>query len=447
MDADRILTEATRLSHEHAERAIIGLLLGSPEEFLRVRALICDPFEFAIKKHQLIYQAMLDCVERGGSTAFLSVRSRLHDRKQLESVGSSYLLDCQLASCLPYALEETCEIIRDAADKRRMLMDHLEIANDIKEGRSAKEIAERISATAKSVRNRRTKKKETSLRELIVNARNALVIRRDNPDAAGLVTGFDELDALIGGIGPGAFVILGGRPSMGKSSFAINIAHNAIKRGKRILFFSLEMSQEQVINRMMSREARVDGTLIKTGKVTDANLDAWDAAFHRFTETYKGSVDVFDATCQILTVEDIAAHVESFDEKPDAIIVDYIQIMLVPPSKRRRNSGEYEDVSALSSGLNNFAKSTGIPVFGLSQLSRDVEKRANKRPGMADLKSSGSLEQDADYIGLLYREKYYKKTAPTDDIEVLLVKNRYGETGEARLGFNAKYQDFYNLAP
>lgn len=428
-----------------AEQAIIGLLLAadSSNQLARVRRILVNSTEeFSDPRLRTVFGAIINIYERGNVPDFIAISSELASQGVLDSIGGrQYLADCMVnALVADHLIEQTCELIHESYNKRKLLRQQLKTTQAIEDGKTSAEIAEELKALLSDVsRNPRTKQ-TTGIKQLVIMASDQLK-KRSELKEFGVKTTFNCIDEILCGIGAGSLTIVGGRPSMGKSAFALALAHRVAKSGKRVAIFSIEMPQEQVVNRLMSSESKVDGRKIKMGEMTPADWEKWGQALITLGEL---PLDIYDASSQILTVSQIESHVEQMDEKPELVIIDYIQIMDVPPNKRRKSSGEYEDVSAISSALRLFANLSKIPVIALSQLSRNVETRANKRPGMADLKSSGAIEQDADHILLLYRDEYYnpKNTKYPGEVEIIIAKNRHGEVGVVNLLFDATTQDF-----
>jgi replicative DNA helicase len=266
---------------------------------------------------------------------------------------------------------------------------------------------------------------------------------RNNPGSlAGLPTGFDDLDKLTTGFHAGDLVIIAGRPSMGKTSFAMNIAeHVALIEKKGVAVFSMEMPADQLALRVLSSFARIDMGKLRSGELEDRDWDRLTSEGGRVREAPL----YIDATGALSPLE-LRARARRMKQRHDIqlIIVDYIQLMQVPGTKENRTN----EISEISRGLKALAKELEVPVIALSQLNRGVEQRDNKRPRMSDLRESGGIEQDADIVALLYRDEVYNKEASPDKgiAEIIIVKQRNGPLDTVKTAFIGKFTRFENLA-
>lgn len=437
MNGDAILQSAAAISHPGAEKALLGLILNEPDHFLRVRAKLTDALEFAETKNRILFQAMLDVVNKGGLPGFVAVKARLEQRKQNHIVDSSYLLECQLEAIFPHELDQTCEIITNAADLRKIKLDHAQFEKDIKEGLTATEIADRMRNTLRTVRTKRANQKSSEIRDLIIDVTNRLRLR---DEATAVKTGLSAIDKALCGLPNGSLTIIGARPGGCKSALGFNIAHNVARAGMPVAIFSIEMPKEQVVLRLLSREARIDGERIKAGELSDVDWEIIEAANERILSL---PLRILDASDRIETVESIESAVEQMDTKPSLLLIDHAQIMRLPG--KRKAVDTIAEVTAISNDTRLMVNRLGVPGILLSQLNRESEKRddKHKKPKMSDLKSSGSLEQDADHILVIQRGE----ARPVKEIiPVHLIKNRHGRDGQVlSLGFDAAYQDFYDI--
>lgn len=449
--SDHTLQRMAQLRHLEAERAVLGRLLQDPTMFPRVRQLVA-PTEFADKANQLIYQAMDEIVQSGNMPDLISTRAKLKEQGDLDQVGgTSYISDCIIEAVSPLFLEQSCELIYEAHYKRQALRQGLMIDKAIADGQSAAEVANKVRANFEEIGISRRSKKPSRISDLLEMAETELSYRHDNPEEAGLRTRFGELDTLIGGLAKGSFNILGARPSMGKTMLGLNIAQNIARgakdlpgTGKPVVIFSIEMPRLDVVFRMLSREGEIDHGRIRSGQLTDTEFNKWYQAIAQMNEY---PIHIFDASSKILTVQAIKSYTESLEEQPALILIDYIQIMEVPPSARGKGADEYGDISQISKGLKQYAAESGVPILALSQLSRSVESRNNKRPMLSDLRASGNIEQDADTAMFIYRDGYYNKESEDKDLaEIIVAKNRHGETGMVPLLYRPQYQSFWDTS-
>ena len=446
--SDHTLQHMYLLTDIDAERAVLGALLVDPTMFPRVRHLV-QPNEFANPVHRQIYAAMVAVVEDGNMPEIIATRAKLKELGQFNDISNIHITDCLTGAGFPTFLEQYCELIYEAYYKRQALKEGLMIDKAISDGHSAAEVADRVKHNFSEIGQSRRTKKPSGISDLLKLADDQLNYRFDNPEEAGLRMRFGPLDALIGGLAKGSFNILGARPSMGKTMLGLNIAQNIAKGAdhlpqtrKTVVVFSIEMPTLDVVNRMMSREGRIDHGAIRSGQMTDGQLQDWYQAMGRMGEY---PIHVFDASSKILTVQAIETYTKSLPVEPALIVIDYLQIMEVPPSQRGKGGDEYGDISQISKKLKLFAAESGIPILALSQLSRSVEARNNKRPMLSDLRASGNIEQDADVVIFIYRDHYYNKESIDKELaEIIVAKNRHGETGMVPLLYQPEYQSFWD---
>jgi replicative DNA helicase len=261
----------------------------------------------------------------------------------------------------------------------------------------------------------------------------------------GLSTGFTDFDKMTAGLHPGQLIIIGGRPAMGKTSLVVSAAQNAALNHKAVvMFFSLEMSKEELVMRMLSSQARIDSKRLRLGRLVDRD---WPRLAQAADQLSKAKIFIDDSGA--LTVMDMRARCRrlmSQEKKLDLIVVDYLQLMQGSKSSRGDGSRERE-ISEISRNLKSLAKELKVPIIGLSQLSRALESRPDKRPMLSDLRESGAIEQDADLVGFVYRDEYYNKDSEDRGVaEFIISKHRAGETGTVRLAFMGEYTLFANLA-
>jgi replicative DNA helicase len=258
-------------------------------------------------------------------------------------------------------------------------------------------------------------------------------------EVSGLPTGFADVDRVLDGLKAGDLVIVAGRPSMGKSAFALNVAENVALAGKPVMVFSLEMGDEQLATRSLSSVGRINSTALASGKLTNDDWDRVTAALGRLHEAPL----IIDQTPSLSAGQMLArARRQKRRGGLALIVIDYLQLM--------RGAGEnrHQELSGITKALKEMAKNLGVPVVCLSQLSRKVEERSDKRPMMSDLRESGAIEEDADVIAMLYRDEYYRPDSPFHGFaEVLIRKNRMGACGDVRLVFQPEYSRFSDADP
>lgn len=420
---------------------MLGAVMCDPGRFAKIQHL--SPCDFYHWRHRRIYEAMQTLVSENALPGFQEVRALLKQQGDLERIGATYLTSTFTVHCL-YEIERFCELIIEAYRKREAVKAVQRFDEHINEGMAAAEANQILRAKLDEIENYKRKKTKTGVADLLAEAQADLEYRIDNPDDCGLLTGFAQIDAILDGLPKTSFTVLGGRPGMCKTSFALNIAAKVCEAKKRVVFFSLEMSKLELMHRMIARVGNIDAKRLKRpGNHFDTK--GWSDYGYAQGVMQGWKLDLFDVSEKILTVDDIASQVRQMDEPPDLIIIDYIQLMDVPPSERAamKSTEEYPSVTINSKALKRLTRRLSIPVLALSQLSREVEARKNKRPMASDLRGSGSLEQDADHVLLVYRDELYNPETTLRGItEVIVGKNRHGEMGTAPLIFKGSTQAF-----
>ena len=426
-----------------AEQSVLGAVLLDASCMDRVAQILPHADYFYLSTNGQIYSVMLQMFTEGRPIDFVTVLESLKKSGSFDEAESkTYLL--QLAQLVPSIsnVEAYASIVRDKYDVRTLIT----AARDIIEESSAGEAdatALLDSAEQRIFDIRRGKNMQTLQRvnEIIVEEFDRLD-KLNSPDAdlyKGVPTGIRELDETITGLNRTDFILLGARPGMGKTSFALNIArHAAVKAGKRVAFFSLEMSKEQLVSRLLSTEAMVEGTKLRTGQLSEDEwvrlIEAGDILSK--TELY------FDDNPSV-TVPEIKAKLRRLRDV-DLVVIDYLQLM----TASMRIENRVQEISQITRNLKIMAKELNVPVLTLSQLARDSEKRTNHRPVLSDLRDSGSIEQDADIVLFLYRDDYYQDTDPQEEngartqSECIVAKNRHGETKTVPLHWQGEYMRF-----
>ncbi len=386
---------------------------------------------------------MLEMFTIGQPIDFVTVLEKLKETDGFdESSGKTYLL--QLAQLVPSIsnVESYAKIVRDKYDIRTLITTARDIIEEASEGTS--EAATLLDSAEQKIFDIRRGKNMQGLQridEIIIQTFDRLDLL-NSPDAdlyKGVPTGIKELDDTITGLNRSDLILLGARPGMGKTSFALNIArYAAIKANKKIAFFSLEMSKEQLASRLLSTEALVGGTKLRTGKL---NEDEWIHLIEAGDILSKTQM-YFDDNPSI-TVGEMKAKIRRLKDV-DLVIVDYLQLM----NASGRIDNRVQEISSITRNMKIMAKELNVPVLMLSQLARDSEKRTNHRPVLSDLRDSGSIEQDADIVLFLYREDYYQDSETPNENEdrnsgeCIIAKNRHGETKTIPLHWQGEFMRF-----
>lgn len=426
-----------------AEQSVLGAILLDSSCMDRVAEILPHPDYFYLSSNNQIYTVMLQMFTEGKPIDFVTVLERLKETGSFdETDGKTYLL--QLAQLVPSIsnVESYATIVRGKYDIRTLIT----TARDIIEESSAGEAdaAALLDSAEQRIFDIRRGKNMQGLQridEIIVDEFDRLD-RLNSPDAdlyRGVPTGIKELDDTITGLNRTDFILLGARPGMGKTSFALNIArHAAVKAEKKVAFFSLEMSKEQLVSRLLSTEAMVEGTKLRTGRLSE---DEWIRLIEAGDILSKTQL-YFDDNPAI-TVPEIKAKLRRLKDV-DLVVIDYLQLM----TSSTRIDNRVQEISQITRSLKIMAKELNVPVLTLSQLARDSEKRTNHRPVLSDLRDSGSIEQDADIVLFLYRDDYYQDSeTPNEDgdknqSECIIAKNRHGETKTVPLHWQGEYMRF-----
>jgi replicative DNA helicase len=430
-----------------AEQALLGsMFLSSEAVEVAVAAIAKD--DFYRPSHQRIFEAIQYLYGRAVPIDQLSVADRLESVNALEQVGGkAYLLD--ITGVVPTAANAAryAEIVQ----RTSMLRDLIGAAGQIASlGYEApddmQEVVEQAERTLFEVTNKRVSSNFQGMEELLqVSFKQLEELFERQEHISGVPTGFEDLDKLLAGMHRGDLLILAARPSVGKTAFALNIAVNAAKAGSPVALFSLEMAAEQLIQRVLCSEARINSQDVRTGRIKDAD---W-SSIHRAMGQLANLDFYVDDTPSISILEVRAKARRLLRDKPNGlIIVDYLQLM---QPQNRRSENRQTEIAEISRGLKILAKELGVPVLALSQLSRAVEQRAGKRPQLSDLRESGAIEQDADVVMFIDRNTDPRAEDDEGDrpqkgmAEIIVAKHRNGPTGSVDLVFNERYTKFVSF--
>ncbi len=427
-----------------AERALLGAIILKPETMHDVSVTVY-PESFFADKHREIFRAILDTFMKGDPIDILSITTKLKDRSLLERTGgASYITE--LVETVPAASNALyyAELVQNKAILRGLI----NAADDIAEiGYSDPENVDEAMDNAEKkiyqVTNAPTTQKFTSIGSSLVEAWDRFEKLNSSGDAKrGVPTGFTALDNLTAGLQKSDLIIIAARPSMGKTTLALDIARNAALLHKASVgIFSLEMSDQQLVDRMLAAEAGVDSWKLRTGKLTtDHEFEAVQAAMARLSEA---PIHIDDQPGNnILKMRSSARRLKN-EHGLDLLIVDYLQLM--SPTSTKASDSMVQQITEISRSLKILARELDVPVIALSQLSRAVEQRGGK-PRLSDLRDSGSIEQDADLVMFIHREDKVNKASDRPNIaEILIEKHRNGPVGFAELYFDEKHVRFLNL--
>ena len=427
-----------------AEESVLGGVLLDNDSLDRVLEIL-TPEDFYREAHRKILRAMLDLNQRNEPVDLITLAEALKGRGELQEVGGAAYL-AELADKVPTAANVTyySRIVHQKSVLRGLIETATDIARQAFEsGGDVDEFLDRAEQQIFSISERKVRPTFFHVRDIMLAAMDSIEQMYERKElVTGVPTGFVDLDRLTAGLQPSDLIIIAGRPSMGKTAFALNIAQHVGVAGKLgVAIFSLEMSKEQLGLRMLCSEARVDQSKVRTGYIPASAFPELAKAASRLSESR-----IFIDDTPALSVLELRAKARRLKREREAklglIVVDYLQLMRGHDADSRE-----QEISGISRSLKALAKELNVPVIALSQLNRQVEARADKRPMMADLRESGAIEQDADVIAFLYRPIVYDKNANEGDAEVILAKQRNGPIGSVPLTFLSSYTRFENRAP
>ena len=432
-----------------AERAVLGGLMLETHRFDTVIQVITET-DFQGKDHQIIFESMSELVNENKPLDPLTVSEKLDNSNNLNRVGGkNYLIE--LATSTPSAanLEAYAEIIRQRSISRKLMQANSEITDLINnpQGQNGEELLDHAERLIFSL-NDETSQNDSSLqsmKELIPSTMDRLhEISNKKGGLIGSSTGFTDLDKKLQGIQNGDLIIVAGRPSMGKTSFAMNIAENVLTNDDTdgaVLIFSLEMPGESLTTRMLSGMSKLDQQNVRSGMLRDDQLKILLEEGERLK-----NLPLWIDDSSLLTPMELRAKARRLARSEGGlslIVVDYLQLMQLPTSAENR----VNQISEISRALKSLAKELDVPVIALSQLNRAVEQRPNKRPIMADLRDSGAIEQDADVILFIYRDEVYNEDSEQGNkAEIIIGKQRNGPIGTVHLTFLKEYTRFENFS-
>jgi len=433
-----------------AEQSLIGGLLLDNSAWDRI-ADIVNETDFYRDDHRRIFRRIRQLVEQAKPADVVTVFEAIEKHNEIEQAGGLAYLS-EIANNTPSAanIRRYAEIVHERAVLRRLVAVGDEIAASALNpgGKDVKQLLDQAEAKVFEIAESgaRTSPGFVAIQPLLgeVVDRIQELYEQDNPsEVTGVPTGFVDLDRLTAGLQPGDMIVIAGRPSMGKTAFALNIAeHVGVDLGLPVAIFSLEMSGPQLAMRFLSSVGRLDAHRIRTGRLND---DEWDKMTVALGKLHNAPIHIDESGA--LNATDLRARARrlarQFGGKLGLIVIDYLQLM----TSTRDGENRATEISEISRSIKALAKELQVPVLALSQLSRKVEERNDKRPLMSDLRESGAIEQDADIILMMYREEYYKPDTPEKGVaEVIIGKHRNGPTGMVKLTFLGEYTKFVGFA-
>lgn len=426
--------------NQEAEQAILGSLLIDQGAIVDLPYL--QPADFYLERNAWVFQGIKDLWDNQTPADLVTLSDLLEQRGQLGEIGGEAYLS-QLINATPTSIhaEHYARIVEREAVKRRLMETAAKIAKMAYECNEPDELLGKAEGLLLEAVSSRAEDKTTFMGDLVSLVYDHIERVRQAGGITGIPTGLTDLDKLTGGLQRSDMIVMAGRPGMGKTSLAMQIAKNAAKKhGKRSLFFSLEMGKEQLAQRVMSSETGIEVNRLRTGNIRD---EEWEIFFkaQEAMASYPIAIDDTASLTPALMRSKAIRHQARFGL--DLVIVDYLQLM----ASDRREQNRHQEISLISRGCKTLARELNIPVIALSQLSREVEHRRDKRPMLSDLRESGAIEADADMVIFLYRDEVYNdKTECPNVAELIVAKHRSGPTGAISAYFKKHLTEFVDLA-
>lgn len=436
-----------------AEQAVLGAIFLDAEALIEAMAQI-EPQDFYRRAHQIIFRSMIALNDRNENIDIITLKSQIESENTLEDVGGiSYLTELSQVTPTASGVAYYAKIVKDKSTLRELIQAATKI---VKEGYSQDgSVEEIVEAAEKGILNVSEKRNSIGFQAIsdVLNRtmENIDMLSQKNEAITGLPTGYPELDKMTAGLQAEELIILAARPAVGKTAFALNIAQNiGTRTNHSVAIFSLEMGAESLVNRMLCAEGTIEAGHLRTGQLTEQEWHNLIMAMGSLSNT-----SIFIDDTPGIKVSEIRARCRRLAQEKGnlgLILIDYLQ--LIEGSGRESRQ---QEVSEISRQLKKLAKELKVPVIALSQLSRSVEQRQDKRPVLSDIRESGSIEQDADIVAFLYREDYYQRQGIEEDkneeeqavddvIEVIIEKNRSGARGTVELLFKKEYNKFASIS-
>lgn len=426
-----------------AEQSVIGAIFLDPESFSTASEILM-PEDFFRAGHQRIFNAMVQLADKGEPIDLVTVTSFLHNRKELDDAGGvSYLSD--VAGSVPTAanIGYYSRIVEEKAMLRRLIRTATDIVTSGFERED--EVEEVLNEAEKSileVSSRQNAGTFKSIKDVLIEVYDDIEkLHTQSADVTGVASGFRDLDRLTSGFQPNDLIIVAARPSVGKTAFALNVAQNvAVNTDENVAIFSLEMGAEQLVSRMLCAEGNIDSQRLRNGQL---QADDWSKLTMAMGSLSNAGIYIDDSPG--IRVAEIRSKCRRLKQEQGLgmIVIDYLQLIQGSVNSKENRQ---QEVSEISRSLKALARELNVPLIALSQLSRGVESRQDKRPMMSDLRESGSIEQDADIVGFLYRDDYYDTESEKQNIiEIIISKQRNGPVGSVELAFVKEYNKFVDL--
>ena len=428
-----------------AEQSVVGAMLMDKDAVTAASEMICGS-DFYQSAYGIIFDSMVELFNEGKPVDLITLQERLREKDVPPEIASlEFVRD--LVNVVPTSanVKYYAQIVADKSMMRRLIKLNEEIENICYAGKEPLEaVLEKTEKSVFDLLQRRNTGDYVPIRQVVLNALERIEKASKNKGTVtGIPTGFIDLDYKLSGLQPSDLILVAARPSMGKTAFVLNIAqYVAFKKQKSVAIFSLEMSKEQLVNRLFSLESQVDAQALRTGNMKDSD---WEKLIEGAGIIGQSQLIIDDTPG--ISVSELRSKCRKYklEQDLDLIIIDYLQLMT--GSVGRSSESRQQEISEISRSLKGLARELNVPVIALSQLSRAVEGRPDKRPMLSDLRESGAIEQDADVVMFIYRDEYYNKDSEyKKQAEIIIAKQRNGPVGTVHLAWLGEYTKFANLS-
>lgn len=433
--------ETIIMQNVEAEIAVLGAILLDPEAMGRVAETL-QPQSFSLRSHQVIYRAAVALHSEGVTPDLMTVTTWLSDQKLLEKAGGqlglTQLLDRTVSAV---NIDQYGLLIADKQTRRNLIESAhkiIELAEDTSQ--PLETVIQKSEEQIANISQSKSQQDLVSIGETLIDTFQEIEDRSESKIPPGVPCGFYDLDAMTGGFQRSDLIIVAGRPSMGKTALVTQFGFKVAKKGLPVAIFSLEMSKGQLVQRLLAGEAKIESTRLRAGNIQQEEWEPLTSAISKLAE-----LPIFIDDSANPTVSEMRKKAQKLQAenggKLGLILIDYLQLMDGGSDNR------VQELSRITRGLKRLAKDLNVPVIALSQLSRSVEQRTNKRPILSDLRESGSIEMDADLVMMIYRDDYYNPNTSDGGVaEIILAKHRNGPTGTVKLLFDSQFTQFKNMA-
>lgn len=435
---------------EEAEKSVLGSMLMDRDAIVEAEDILVKE-DFYQRQYGILFEAMVELYQEGKPVDLITLQDKLKEKDVPEALSSLDFFR-ELVDIVPTStnVRQYAQIVHDKATLRSLIKVTEDIGNACYLGKE--ETPAILEKTEKDIfgllQNRNRMSDFVPIQDIVLNSLNAIEdAAKTRGRVTGIATGFTELDYKLTGLHPAELILVAARPAMGKTAFVLNIAqYAAFKDNHAIAMFSLEMSKEQLVTRLMASESMVDSQQIRTGDLRDSD---WEKLLEGAALIGNSRLIIDDTASSLAEIRSkCRKYKQTYDI--EMVVIDYLQLM--SGSNTRRNESRQQEISEISRALKVLARELNIPIIALSQLSRAVEARQDHRPMLSDLRESGAIEQDADIVMFLYRDAYYAKddeaeqNNPTDQTDLDIAKHRNGATGKVELAFQKSISAFFNIA-